>query len=249
MSARNETNEEKRDLSARNETHEEVAAGGGVQTRVQGIEVAVFLTLIVPSLVLSALVRRPDSAGFIVTATATIAQDVGLVALVLYFLWRNGEPVRRLGWSAGGGVREVLIGAVLFVPLLFATAALAGWLTDLGLSGERSTLRFLQPAGAWQLTLAFALVAVVAVAEETIFRGYLLLRLKPLTRSVGIAVILSSIIFGMGHGYEGTAGMVSVTVLGVAYALVYEWRRSLVAPIVMHFLQDFVGIVLPSLGR
>jgi membrane protease YdiL (CAAX protease family) len=236
-------------LSARNGTDEEVAVGGGVQKRVQGVEVAVFLTLIVPSLVLGALVRRPDSTGFIVTAAATIAQDIGLVALVLYFLWRNGEPVRRLGWNLGAGVREVLIGAVLFVPLLFATAALAQWLTELGLSGERSTLRFLQPAGTWQLALGFVLVAVVAVAEETIFRGYLLLRFKPLTRSAGIAVLLSSIIFGIGHGYEGTAGMVSVTVLGIAYALVYEWRRSLVAPIAMHFLQDFVGIVLPSLGR
>jgi len=30
----------------------------------------------------------------------------------------------------------------------------------------------------------------------------------------------------------------------VVFALVYLWRRSLVAPIVMHFLQDFVGIIL-----
>jgi membrane protease YdiL (CAAX protease family) len=37
--------------------------------------------------------------------------------------------------------------------------------------------------------------------------------------------------------------------MGLAFALVYLWRKSLVAPIVMHFLQDFIGIVLlPLLG-
>jgi membrane protease YdiL (CAAX protease family) len=38
--------------------------------------------------------------------------------------------------------------------------------------------------------------------------------------------------------------------MGLAFAFVYMWRRSLVAPIVMHFLQDFIGIVLlPWFGK
>jgi membrane protease YdiL (CAAX protease family) len=57
-------------------------------------------------------------------------------------------------------------------------------------------------------------------------------------------VLLSSFIFSLGHGYEGTAGLATVGVMGAAFALVYLWRGSLVAPIVMHFLQDFIGIVL-----
>jgi membrane protease YdiL (CAAX protease family) len=37
--------------------------------------------------------------------------------------------------------------------------------------------------------------------------------------------------------------------LGLMFAVVYVWRQSLVAPIVMHFLQDFPGIVaLPLMG-
>ena len=38
--------------------------------------------------------------------------------------------------------------------------------------------------------------------------------------------------------------VVTVGVMGLAFGLVYMWRQSLVAPIVMHFLQDFIGIVL-----
>ena len=53
----------------------------------------------------------------------------------------------------------------------------------------------------------------------------------------------------VGHGCEGSAGLVTVGVMGAVFALVYLWRRSLVAPIVMHFLQYFLSIVLlPLLG-
>jgi len=61
------------------------------------------------------------------------------------------------------------------------------------------------------------------------------------------AIALSSAIFALGHGYQGTAGVVTVGLMGAAYATVYHWRLSLAAPIVMHFLQDFSGIVLPPL--
>ena len=93
-------------------------------------------------------------------------------------------------------------------------------------------------------------MTVVAFAEETIFRGYLMLRFRGITASAGWAVVISSVVFSLGHGYEGSAGMISVGVLGAIFAIVYLWRGSLVAPMVMHFLQDFIGIVvMPLLGR
>ena len=99
------------------------------------------------------------------------------------------------------------------------------------------------------MLLAALLVTVVAVAEETIFRGYLLLRFPAVLRSTTGSLLLSSAIFAVGHGYEGSAGLVTIGVMGAVFALVYLWRRSLVAPIVMHFLQDFLSIVLlPLLG-
>jgi membrane protease YdiL (CAAX protease family) len=63
------------------------------------------------------------------------------------------------------------------------------------------------------------------------------------------AALLSAFIFSLGHGYEGSSGVVTVGAMGFVFALVYLWRGSLVAPMVMHFLQDFIGIVLvPLLG-
>ncbi len=216
---------------------------GPVGKRVQAAELGVFLLLVLPSLVLGAVEHAPRTAGFTVTAATTMAQDLGLVALVMFFVWRSGESLGSIGWNVGAGFREVLVGVVFFWPSAVATSVLAGWLERLGLSGGAVSPTFLTPAGSWEVALGVVLVAVVAVAEETIFRGYLLLRLAPFTRGAGVAVVVSSVIFALGHGYEGGAGMVSVGMLGALYAAVYLWRRSLVAPIVMHFMQDLIGVV------
>jgi membrane protease YdiL (CAAX protease family) len=108
---------------------------------------------------------------------------------------------------------------------------------------------FMAAKGMGEFLLAFVLVAVVALAEETIFRGYLILRLKAITASPAAAVLVSAAFFSLGHGYEGSAGVLTVGVMGLVLAFVYMWRQSLVAPMVMHFLQDFIGIVLVPMLR
>jgi membrane protease YdiL (CAAX protease family) len=118
----------------------------------------------------------------------------------------------------------------------------------IGLSQPSTPLpRFLSAHGLAEVVLATVLVTVVAISEETIFRGYLILRLSAVTHSTVAAVLLSSVIFSLGHGYEGSAGAVSVGVMGFVFAVVYLWRGSLLAPMVMHFLQDFVGMAVAPL--
>jgi membrane protease YdiL (CAAX protease family) len=215
----------------------------------QGVEVAVFLFLIVPSMVLSLFAIRQGQLGFVLTATAVIFRDLGLVSLILFFLWRNGETSRQVGWSWGRPVREFILGVVLFVPFFLAAGLLEWALLKAGLSSPATPAPDLQARGPGEALLAVLLVMVVALSEETIFRGYLLLRLPAVLRSTAGAVVLSSVIFAIGHGYEGSAGLVTVGVMGAVFALIYLWRGSLIAPIVMHFLQDFLGIVLlPLLG-
>jgi membrane protease YdiL (CAAX protease family) len=228
----------------------EIGNGARLGQREQLVEVCVFLFLIVPSLVLSFFVIKQGSLSFVLTAVSTILRDLALVGLVLFFVWRNGESVKQLGWTFKGGWRDIILGIVLFIPFSYGAGILENALRAAGFTTPSTpTPSFLAAKGASEVLLAFILVAVVAVAEETIFRGYLILRFKAVTASLTAAVLLSAVVFSLGHGYEGTAGVVTVGAMGAAFALVYIWRKSLVAPIVMHFLQDFIGIVLlPLLG-
>jgi uncharacterized protein len=218
--------------------------------KVQAWEVAVFLLLIVPSMALSLFAIRQGQLSFVLAATATIFRDLGLVGLILFFLWRNGEPVSRIGWTWRHPVRELILGVVCFIPVFLGTALLERALLRAGLSAPATPLpSFLKAQGLVEAFLALLLVAVVALAEETIFRGYLLLRFPAVLPNATASLLLSSAIFAIGHGYEGSAGLVTVGMMGIVFAIVYLWRGSLMAPIVMHFLQDFLGIVmLPLLG-
>ena len=225
------------------------AVAAGPSRREQVIELLVFLFIILPPLALSSLEISHASLPFALAAGATILDDLALVALVLFFLWRNQEPVGRLGWTTRNLAGNVLIGLLLFVPLFLLSGILDAILTAAGLGASPQTPSFLQFQGPAGAALALLLVAVVAIAEETIFRGYLILRFSSATASPWAAVLLSSVVFSLGHGYEGIAGVIVTGLLGLVYAVIYVSRKSLVAPVVLHFLQDFTAIILlPLLG-
>ena len=217
----------------------------------QSLEILVFLSLIMPSMILSFLVVNQGKLSFGATAFATIMRDLALVGLILYFLRSKHEPMQAIGWTRKNWMKEIGLGLVLYIPVFFMLPEIERILEQVGFTVPSTPLpSFLAPRDVGQLGLAFILVVVVAAAEETIFRGYLILRFRSIARSSEAAAFLSAVVFSLGHGYEGTAGVVTVGVLGFFLALIYLWRESLVAPAIMHFLQDFIGIILiPLLGN
>jgi len=213
--------------------------------REQSVELSVFLFLILPSLVFSFFAVKQGKVSFLLISTATILRDLSLLSLILFFIWRNNESIIAIGWTTRTIWKEISIGISLFVPLFIASSVLESLLLKAGLSAPSTPLPALvSERGIAEFLLAFFMVVVVAVVEESIFRGYLMLRINAITSSSTAAVLLSGVIFSLGHGYEGTASVVTIGVMGSVFALIYQWRRSLIAPVVMHFFHDFIGIVL-----
>jgi membrane protease YdiL (CAAX protease family) len=216
----------------------------------QFIEVSVFLFLIVPSMIFSFFAIRQGSLSFVLVASATILRDLALVSLILFFIWRNSEPIDWIGWTFKNVWKEIALGIGLFIPLFFTANLLETALMAVGFSSPSTPLpSLLATGGMTESLLGLILVVIVAIAEETIFRGYLILRLNAVTASPAAAVLLSAVIFSLGHGYEGSAGVATIGFMGLVFAIVYIWRKSLIAPVVMHLLQDFIGIVLVPLLR
>lgn len=221
------------------------SVGGRSGPRVELCEVAVFVFQILPSLVLSFFAAGQGGDSYVLGAAAIMARDLALLSLIAFFVWRNGEGAAEIGWRSAHALRELVVGVLLFVPVAAAMQAVALLLHTLGVPAPPQRLpAVLEPRGPGELALATALIVVVAVAEEAIFRGYLILRFHRLTRSSAFAILLSSAIFALGHGYEGAIGVVTIGVMGILLAVIRVWRRSLTAPIVIHFLQDFTSVVL-----
>jgi membrane protease YdiL (CAAX protease family) len=188
-------------------------------------ELSVFLFLIVPSMALSFFAVKQGSLSFVIVASGTILRDLALVSLILFFLWRNGERVEQIGWTFKSGWKDIGLGIGLFVPLFFAANLLENALRAAGFSVPATPLpSYMAAKDIAQYLFACVLVLVVALAEETVFRGYLILRFRALTASPAKAVLLSAAIFSLGHGYEGSAGVITVGFMGLVFALVYLWR-------------------------
>ncbi len=87
----------------------------------------------------------------------------------------------------------------------------------------------------------FVWVAITAgVCEEILYRGVLMAILTPLT-GLWPAVALSSVIFGLGHAYQGFSGIAKTGLIGLVMALLTVYSGSLLVAIVLHAVVDLTS--------
>ncbi len=105
------------------------------------------------------------------------------------------------------------------------------------------------PAGA-----ILPLTVFVGFWEETVFRGFVLGRLRAALPAVdtpratlvrdAVAVVLCAICFGAGHGYQGALGLMQTTIAGVVLGALTVWRGSLWPAIGAHLAIDTFGLLV-----
>ncbi len=78
------------------------------------------------------------------------------------------------------------------------------------------------------------------VCEETLFRGFLLhyLHVFPWTLNLTLALLLSSMIFGLNHLYQGAAGVAGTAIAGFLFGLLFLLTGNLLLPIIFHAVTD-----------
>jgi len=87
----------------------------------------------------------------------------------------------------------------------------------------------------------FGMVAITAgVCEEILYRGLLLATLVPLV-GTWPAVAISSLIFGLGHSYQGISGIAKTGLAGLVLALLTVFSGSLFIAIALHAVIDLAS--------
>ncbi|GHB76085.1 hypothetical protein GCM10008107_26930 [Psychrosphaera saromensis] len=86
----------------------------------------------------------------------------------------------------------------------------------------------------------FGLSITAGVCEEILFRGYVMHILSN-DLPMYVVIIISSIIFGFGHIYQGASHVVRTAILGSIMAVIYLVTDSLVVPILLHLMLDMYG--------
>jgi len=99
--------------------------------------------------------------------------------------------------------------------------------------------------------VVFVLLAVfVGIVEEIIFRGYLQKQIGAITGNVYVGLAIAAIIFGAGHGYQGTRFMILIAIYGALFGALVLLRKSLRPGMMAHAWQDaFSGIAVYLLTK
>jgi uncharacterized protein len=185
----------------------------------------------------------------------TIVYEWLFTGYVWWGVCRSGGTLRELIGGRWKGVEDFLFDIVIAVGswfgalLLIAVVALAMGMNHAGnLDDARKQIGFLAPQSGFEVFLWICLSATAGFCEEVLFRGYLQKQFTRLLRNRWIALVVVSIFFGLGHGYEGSKRMVLIAMLGLAFGIMSLLRKSLRPAMMAHTLQDTIsGLLLRAL--
>ncbi len=95
----------------------------------------------------------------------------------------------------------------------------------------------------------FALVALSAgICEEVVYRAWLLDFLHAAGGLGGWTLVaVAAVAFGLGHYYQGLAGILITSLLGLAFCVLYIASGTLLVPIVVHTIVDLRFALIPSI--
>lgn len=173
----------------------------------------------------------------------TIAIVWSVTALAVYALRLHHLDPTSVGLRPPRHPVEYLAGFITLIAPLLASASGSRRIIE---GDYARALRAVVPANRVEWFAFVAVAASAGVCEEFLYRGYALSVIATLTGSVAAGVLLSSVAFGLGHAYQGRAGMAGTTLTGLLYAFVYLATGSLYPCMLGHFVQDIVGATVLS---
>ncbi|MDG5483108.1 CPBP family intramembrane glutamic endopeptidase [Mycolicibacterium gadium] len=162
-------------------------------------------------------------------------------ALGLYLLWRSGFRPAQIGLGRIQWRPDLLGGVGL--ALLIGLPGLAFYLLSRVLGMNASV----EPAELydtwWRIPVLLLVAFANGWAEEVIVVGFLLTRLRQLRISPLTAVIITSLLRGLYHLYQGFGAGLGNVAMGLVFGYVYLRTGRLWQLIVAHALIDAVAFV------
>ena len=219
------------------------ASGASRSIAPWGHTVAVFVVL--GFLAVSGYLRAhatPPASDYLLRSLSAIVSQILLTGAVMAGLYSRGRFFqstlmnRRVSWTQDlvqgllvymGGMMVVLLSGMMAGVLHIARP-------------DRSLLVAMLPHTWWHMLPWLGISVCAGVGEELVFRGYLLQQAAAWLGSVRWAILLTSVLFGVMHAYEGWVAVLSLMILAGFYAVVTVRSGHLRTAIIAHILQDLL---------
>ncbi len=193
-------------------------------------------------------VRERGSRGRVRGYLETYAIEWGLLAACLVVWVVCDRPLATLGLTvpdsssfriASGLV--LVLSAFLLAQVRRVRTASADELASLGTTME--TVLPLLPHTPRERSLALGLAFTAGVCEEILYRAFVIGYLAAFA-PLWVAVLGSTVIFGLGHAYQGAAGALKCGAVGLLAALLFVLSGSILPAIVLHVVVDVQGLLV-----
>ena len=168
----------------------------------------------------------------------------GFTAIVLlWLLYAERLPVSSIGFRplTWKGVVIGIVAALVLTAIQILQFAVIVPLFHLDTAAILARRQSIMNTPYWYRIL---LVLRAAVTEEVIYRGYLIEKVRQLSKSTTAAVILSVAAFTYSHlsGW-GPVQLIAVGGGGLVFALLYVWKKDLPSNMIAHYLADAAGFL------
>jgi uncharacterized protein len=165
------------------------------------------------------------------------------LGILLWLTLVERLPLRTIGFCrpTWRGVVLGVLAAVVITAVMVAQFTIIIPLLHLNTASIIARQQAIMKTPYWYRAL---LVLRAAVVEEILFRGYLIEKVRQLSGSTTLAVIVSVAAFTYAHlsGW-GSVQLIAVGASGIVLALLYVWRRDLPSNMLAHFLADAAGFL------
>ncbi|MDJ0840605.1 MAG: type II CAAX endopeptidase family protein [Acidobacteriota bacterium] len=175
---------------------------------------------------------------------------VPLMLTPLWLLFRGLSPAAMsadMGWYRGEGfIKETVLGLVGYLtclPILCVGLLITALLIHFADTQPVHPIVFELDEGIGELVTPFLMACVAApLLEETLFRGIFFSYLRRFMPMVG-AGLISGVIFAAVHP-QGWAAIPALGSIGFVFAILREWRGSIIAPMAAHFANNFTILAI-----
>ena len=167
-----------------------------------------------------------------------------LVSLYIYFSKREFEWVDT--FKRQFTLKTIVYGILLGIFLWFVFDVVFKVLVESLFSIETDYSRFenlrnnIKPT----LQLLLSIWVSAALCEEIIFRGFLLEKVKWISKNNWVAIVVSALLFGSIHIYQGPSGIIITTLSGIILGAIYvKSNFNLFLLFIIHGIADSIFFI------
>jgi len=164
-----------------------------------------------------------------------------LLAVCVWLIRKNGIRLSDFGEKVGSLPRTLIVSGLLLsiiALLVIVSKRQIRKPSTEQLSKAVGKVRRLIPVNGRERNLFVAVALTAGLCEEFLYRGWLLGLIGYALTSLWAGLLLSAILFGVAHAYQGRNGIVSTSVLGIVFGLMFIASGSLLPGQVLHIVID-----------